>query len=1360
MKKIITKMARAIGLTIMGAMAIMPSVSEAQICAASVASCGTGTAWGGSIMSIRLVNATGGTLANYTGVACGSNTLNPAPAAPITLLGGSSITVEVTTSQFPAGATPGERTRVGAWIDMNRDNNFSVSECIIDPQTGPFTSLANPLATTTIKLPCWSSSGASILRFRGANTTFGPNLTSANGCGALTGYGNVADIRINLTSPPPPPPSQVNFIVPNAPNFERTPIRFNAVNPSTDYSYSWSFSGPNVTPITTVGPVGIASWAPPTPPTTYDVKMRVGCGSFDSITKTVTIVRPTAVPVADFIAKSNQVEQYFNADLIDLSTNGAYKWNWEAISPAGGLRTSTAQNPSFLLDSIGFWNICLTSENAVGPSTKRCKTRYVECLPPSEYFIGITTLGEAKRGTLYDNGGRAGNYANNCTPPIHYFRLLPCGAQEIRLNFSQIRLADASDIIRIYDASFEDPTKQLTPAAGINSTNQATFRTTQFKAKSGAMYITFQSNASGNDSGFIATWDSDLLPPLKPDAAWTTPYNPAAIGTQVTFTNTSTKVQGAATWEWYVDNNFEAASQNFNRVFTADGSYSVCLVARTCSGADTFCNTLNVVTPTAPGILDFTATNIRPNKGDVVDFTINTDYATNFQWNIFPTTYTIVSGSLTGTGRTLRLRFNQGGCYTFSLTGWNSAENPAGATQKQVIKNKYVCVIDYCIPLVNLLSADIGINNVKLSQGTTTMINNTSTSGIVSYTDFSGSVTATLTFGGSYKLDVARLTNSNDINYKAWVDFNVDGDFDDAGEEILNSGVINGLTTSSTFTVPNITSSFEGRTRLRVASSFGNFSNTPCGVNTVGEFEDYGIILANDNAAPVITLVGKDTVFVERTGTANGCWAEAAGTSYSASDATEGNMTSKVTLTSDLDCTIPGIYSIEFNVTDASGNKAQTKRRTVYVVLDRTAPTLTLNGNATETVEQCGTYTEAGAVATDAVDGNLTSAIIISGSVNTAKVGDYTLTYSVSDAQGNTTTKTRVVQVRDTKKPGIFTVGNRIVNNSIVKVQINSVFVDNIYAQDDCNGPIQVTKTNGFNGPVNTAIRATYPVIYTAVDPNGNTADENGYVINYQVDDYIAPVVNLNTADVITHDVNTPYVSRDVTVSDNFYPLNKVSVVKTGSVDPYTLGTYTESYTATDESGNSTTVTRTVNVVDRVAPQILAPAVNVCVGTPFWAMSGLIISDNYYSAGTLSPLVSVLSHNVNIWEAGLYYINYTLTDPSGNKAVMVTRTVSVAYPPNCQNTFLSTTNISLDEAVNVFPNPSSGKVTLSYMLQNNKPVSVEVFNISGSKVASFNNLKSGLGHTEINLGQFGNGVYMIRLSNDGQTTTKRVVVRN
>ncbi|MEI7478658.1 MAG: immunoglobulin-like domain-containing protein [bacterium] len=47
----------------------------------------------------------------------------------------------------------------------------------------------------------------------------------------------------------------------------------------------------------------------------------------------------------------------------------------------------------------------------------------------------------------------------------------------------------------------------------------------------------------------------------------------------------------------------------------------------------------------------------------------------------------------------------------------------------------------------------------------------------------------------------------------------------------------------------------------------------------------------------------------------------------------------------------------------------------------------------------------------DNVDGNLTSSVTISGTVNINVVGTYTLTYSVSDASHNTGTTTRTVYV-------------------------------------------------------------------------------------------------------------------------------------------------------------------------------------------------------------------------------------------------------------------------------------------------------------------------------------------------------------
>ena len=80
---------------------------------------------------------------------------------------------------------------------------------------------------------------------------------------------------------------------------------------------------------------------------------------------------------------------------------------------------------------------------------------------------------------------------------------------------------------------------------------------------------------------------------------------------------------------------------------------------------------------------------------------------------------------------------------------------------------------------------------------------------------------------------------------------------------------------------------------------------------------------------------------------------------------------------------------------------------------DSTAPIITLNGQAIATVNLNSTYTDAGATATDEVDGDLTSSIVTTGVVNTSIEGNYIITYTVSDTSGNIATATRQVIVED-----------------------------------------------------------------------------------------------------------------------------------------------------------------------------------------------------------------------------------------------------------------------------------------------------------------------------------------------------------
>ena len=85
------------------------------------------------------------------------------------------------------------------------------------------------------------------------------------------------------------------------------------------------------------------------------------------------------------------------------------------------------------------------------------------------------------------------------------------------------------------------------------------------------------------------------------------------------------------------------------------------------------------------------------------------------------------------------------------------------------------------------------------------------------------------------------------------------------------------------------------------------------------------------------------------------------------------------------------------------------------VFADTTPPTITLSGDAEMRVEQGTEFTDPGASANDDTDGQV--AVSVSGVVDTATAGVYTLTYTATDAAGNEASTERVVTVSDTTAP-------------------------------------------------------------------------------------------------------------------------------------------------------------------------------------------------------------------------------------------------------------------------------------------------------------------------------------------------------
>ena len=89
---------------------------------------------------------------------------------------------------------------------------------------------------------------------------------------------------------------------------------------------------------------------------------------------------------------------------------------------------------------------------------------------------------------------------------------------------------------------------------------------------------------------------------------------------------------------------------------------------------------------------------------------------------------------------------------------------------------------------------------------------------------------------------------------------------------------------------------------------------------------------------------------------------------------------------------------------------------------DVTIPVISLEGAVSVSLEAGTAYTDAGATATDNIDGSITSSIATVNPVDIDTVGTYTVTYNVSDAAGNAATAvTRTVVIVEPVLTGFFT---------------------------------------------------------------------------------------------------------------------------------------------------------------------------------------------------------------------------------------------------------------------------------------------------------------------------------------------------
>ncbi|GAA4275133.1 hypothetical protein GCM10022258_44290 [Aquimarina gracilis] len=161
--------------------------------------------------------------------------------------------------------------------------------------------------------------------------------------------------------------------------------------------------------------------------------------------------------------------------------------------------------------------------------------------------------------------------------------------------------------------------------------------------------------------------------------------------------------------------------------------------------------------------------------------------------------------------------------------------------------------------------ADEYISNVQLET-----INNASGAGSGGYNDFT-SISTSLAKGSDYTITVTPTWTGTTYNegYSVWIDYNQNGDFTDAGEQVWTQAATQTTPVSGTFTVP--AGALDGNTRMRVSMKY-NGVPTSCESFQYGEVEDYTVVIGGataDTQAPTAPTALAATSVTETTLTLN-----------------------------------------------------------------------------------------------------------------------------------------------------------------------------------------------------------------------------------------------------------------------------------------------------------------------------------------------------------------------------------------------------------------------------------------------------------------------------------------------------------
>ncbi|WP_189606232.1 HYR domain-containing protein, partial [Salinimicrobium marinum] len=351
-----------------------------------------------------------------------------------------------------------------------------------------------------------------------------------------------------------------------------------------------------------------------------------------------------------------------------------------------------------------------------------------------------------------------------------------------------------------------------------------------------------------------------------------------------------------------------------------------------------------------------------------------------------------------------------------------------------------------------------------------------------------------------------------------------------------------------------------------------------------------------------------------------------------------------------------GVTTVTFQVEDTAGNTVTCSFD--VTVTDNEDPEITSVSNITQNVDvdSCSATVEYELpTATDNCEG---VEVILTEGLTSGEVfplGETTVTYTATDAAGNTVTTTFTVTVVDNIDPTIVCPGD--ISKPVSENRTSATVTYEVVAADNCTYTLEQTAglPSGSEFPLGTTTNT-----FVVTDDAGNSATCSfDVIINDNEDPTISCPENIDVnVDAETCGAVVEFTTPEGFDNSGYVTVTQIAGPVSGEVFP--VGTTTVTFQVEDASGNTATCSFTVTVNDNEAPEITSVA-NITQNVDVDSCSATVEYELPTATDNCDGVTVTLTEGLTsgeVFPLGKTTVTYTATDAEGNE-VTTTFTVTV-----------------------------------------------------------------------------------------------------